>query len=87
MALASSPSSAKYGASAARHAASRSASGSGGVWQKKLTLNGFVVCARMAASSLRMASRLSMAQGSEPSPPALETATASALPCTPAIGA
>jgi len=41
----------------------------------------------MAASSLRIASELSMAQGSEPSPPALETAMASALPCAPAIGA
>jgi hypothetical protein len=34
-----------------------------------------------------MASMVSMAQGSEPNPPALETATASALPYTPAMGA
>src|SRR4051812_41284068 len=41
----------------------------------------------MAAISLRIASRPSVAQGSAPSPPALHTATASALPCTPAMGA
>ena len=70
-----------------RQAASRSALGFGGAWQKKLTLNGLTVCARMAASSWRRSSRLSRAPGSEPSPPALHTATASALPWTPAIGA
>ena len=52
----------------------------GARWQKKFTLNGFVVCALIAASSSRMASSPSSAQGSEPRPPALETATASALP-------
>ena len=41
----------------------------------------------IAASSLRRASTLSMAHGSEPSPPALDMATASALPWTPASGA
>jgi len=46
-----------------------------------------VLIASIAASSWRMASILSMAQGSEPSPPALDTATAKALPCTPALGA
>ena len=49
--------------------ASRSAFGLGGVWQKKLTLYGLVVCAAMCANSLRMASGLSIAQGSEPRPP------------------
>ena len=34
-----------------------------------------------------MESGLSIAQGSDPKPPALETAMASALPCTPAMGA
>jgi hypothetical protein len=41
----------------------------------------------IAASSVRIASTDSSAHGSEPSPPAFETAIASALPCTPAIGA
>jgi hypothetical protein len=45
-----------------------------------LTLKGLSVPARIAASSLRMASGLSMAQGSEPRPPALLTAMAIALP-------
>src|SRR5262249_46158839 len=70
-----------------RHAASRSALRTGGSWQKKLTLNGLSVWARIAASSLRIASGLSMAQGSEPRAPALHTATASALPWNPAMGA
>jgi hypothetical protein len=52
-----------------------------------LTLKGFEVCAWIAASSARSASSPSMAQGSEPKPPALQTAMASALPWTPAIGA
>ena len=53
---------------------------SGGVWQKKLTLNGACGAApRSAASSARSASGASIAQGSEPSPPALATAIASAL--------
>src|SRR5690349_6042430 len=34
-----------------------------------------------------MASAASDAQGSDPSPPAFDTAIASALPCTPAMGA
>jgi hypothetical protein len=74
-------------ASAARHAASRAASNSGGAWQKKLTLNGRVVPARSAASSARIASWESIAQGSEPSAPAFDTASASSLAWTPAIGA
>src|SRR6185312_5789528 len=41
----------------------------------------------MAASSLRIPSTDSSAQGSEPRPPALDTATASVPACTPAIGA
>jgi hypothetical protein len=81
------PNSAWKGASAARHRASRAASGTGGVWQKKLRFQGRVVCAVRACSSLRSTSGVSMAQGSEPSPPAFDTATAMALPCTPAIGA
>jgi hypothetical protein len=59
--------------------------GAGGGWQKKLTLNGRVVRARIAASSRRIDSGDSIVQGSEPRAPALLTATA--LPCTPAIGA
>ncbi len=43
--------------------------------------------AAMATRSLRIASSPSMAQGSEPGPPALDTATVRSLPCTPAIGA
>ena len=35
----------------------------------------------------RLWSGVSIAHGNDPSPPALETAIASALPCTPAIGA
>src|SRR5262249_22728994 len=70
-----------------RHASSRTGSDSGGVWQKKLTLNGLVVPRAIAASSARIWSTDSSAHGSEPSPPAFETAIASALPCTPAIGA
>jgi hypothetical protein len=50
-------------------------------------LYGLAVCALIASSALRIASTLSMAQGSEPSPPPLDTAIASALSCTPAIGA
>ncbi len=42
---------------------------------------------RIAASSFRRASRLSVAQGNDPSPPAFDTATASAAPRTPAMGA
>jgi hypothetical protein len=57
------------------------------VWQKKLTLKGRVVPAASAVSSRSIASGDSMAQGREPSAPALLTATASAAPCTPAIGA
>src|SRR5687768_846253 len=41
----------------------------------------------MAASSFRMTSCDEVAQPSEPRPPALDTAIASALPCEPAIGA
>ena len=48
---------------------------------------GLVVWLVSAVSSLRKPSGLSMAQGSEPRPPALDTATASSCPCTPAIGA
>jgi len=59
----------------------------GGEWQKKLTLSGLDDWVLMMASSVRMASMPSMAQGSDPNPPALDTATASAPPCTPAIGA
>ena len=61
--------------------------GRGALWQKKFRLKGRSVCAFSACSSLRSASGPSIAHGSEPSPPALHTATASALPCTPAIGA
>src|SRR6185369_4070682 len=55
--------------------------------QKKLTLIGPRVRARTAASSARRPSTPSKAEGSDPSPPASLTAAASALPCTPAIGA
>src|SRR5215218_1976602 len=41
----------------------------------------------MAASSSRMASGPSSAHGREPNAPAFDAAVASALPCTPAIGA
>src|SRR5690554_142271 len=64
-----------------------SASGPGGTWQKKLTLMGASVAARMAPSSSAMASGESMAQGSAPRPPALATAMASSLPWAPAMGA
>jgi hypothetical protein len=50
-------------------------------------LYGLVVPAAIAASSARIASIDSSAHGSDPSPPAFDTAIASALPCTPAIGA
>jgi hypothetical protein len=50
-------------------------------------LNGRVVRARIVSSSARIASGVLIAQGSDPRPPAFETAIASALPCTPAIGA
>jgi len=50
-------------------------------------LYGRLVCTRSAASSARIASGVSIAHGSEPRPPAFDTAIASALPCTPAIGA
>ncbi len=84
----STPYSAKYGASAARHAASRAASGAGARWQKKLTLNGRPAApARSAASSARSDSGVSIAAGSDPSAPLWQAATASAAPCTPAIGA
>ena len=87
IASASMPNSANQGASAARHAVSRAASGTGGAWQKKLTFHGFVVCVRIASSSVRSASSESVAAGSEPSPPSLLTAIAIGLVCTPAIGA
>jgi hypothetical protein len=70
-----------------RHTRSRAASGSGGWWQKKLTLIGLSVNVRNRVNSARNASRLSMAQGREPKPPALETAAANTAPCTPAMGA
>src|SRR6188472_3478790 len=70
-----------------RHAAARYALGAGGVWQKKFTLNARVVFALIFASSLAIASVLNIAHGNDPSPPALETAIASAPACTPAIGA
>ena len=71
MVLGSIPYSAKYGARLARQARSRPALGSARRWQKKFTLKGRAVCARMRASSPRRASTLSMAAGSEPSPPAV----------------
>ena len=43
---------------------------SGGRWQKKLRLNGALVAARIAAISRRIAAASSIAQGSEPRPPA-----------------
>jgi hypothetical protein len=52
----------------------------------KFTLNGRSVRSRIAANSVPMASGLSIAQGNEPRPPALDTATVSSLPWTPAIG-
>src|ERR671911_2058331 len=70
-----------------RQAASRCGSGCGGVWQKKFTLKGLVVAAVITLSSLRIASGDKIAHGSDPNPPALDTATANALPCTPAMGA
>jgi len=57
------------------------------VWQKKFTLNGLAVAAVMTDSSLRIESGDNIAHGSDPNPPALDTAMANALPCTPAIGA
>ena len=45
------PYSRKYGISVCRQIASRLVSISGGVWQKQLTLYGFVVCALMVANS------------------------------------
>nr|WP_243760886.1 hypothetical protein [Propioniciclava sp. MC1595] len=80
------PSSAKYGAKAARQRASASASGAGGVWAKKFTLYG-TPASRRRDSSARRASGLSIAAGRDPSAPACPTAIASALPCTPAMGA
>jgi hypothetical protein len=50
-------------------------------------LNGRFVPARSDFNSARIASAPNIAVGSEPSPPALLTAIASALPCAPAIGA
>lgn len=49
--------------------------------------NGLRIPAFSASSSLRMPSGASIAQGSEPRPPAFDTAIASALSCTPAMGA
>jgi hypothetical protein len=43
-------------------------------------LNGRLVAAVMTASSARSASAESIAHGSEPNPPALDTASANALP-------
>ena len=54
--------------------------GCGAAWQKKFTPNGALVPAVIAASSRRIASGASIAQGREPRPPALHTAMASALP-------
>src|SRR6185369_15599771 len=81
------PYAAKYGASRRRHTRSLSASGTGIVWQKKLTLYGLLLSARNRCSSERSDSAESNAAGSEPSAPALDTAIASGAPCTPAIGA
>jgi hypothetical protein len=50
-------------------------------------LNGLLVCAFIASSSLRKPSTFSIAHGTDPRPPAFETAIAIALPCAPAIGA
>src|SRR5687767_14399070 len=50
-------------------------------------LNGRLVAALMRSTSLRIWSGFRSAQGSDPRPPAVDTAIASALPCDPAIGA
>src|SRR5688500_17821847 len=65
----------------------RSGCGAGGVWQKKLTLSGRLVAARMVARSLRACSTVSCAQASAPRPPASLTAIAISGVLTPAIGA
>jgi len=52
-----------------------------------LGANGRFVARVIAASSARIASTDNSAHGSEPRPPAFDTAIASALSCTPAIGA
>ena len=60
----------------------------GGRWQKKLRLKRRDGRGRAdGGDSRRIAAASSIAHGSEPRPPALQTAIASALSCAPAIGA
>ena len=59
----------------------------GGVWQKKLMLTGFSVRARMFANCSRNNSGVSIAQGSEPRPPASDTSTTKSASIASAIGA
>ena len=54
---------------------------------KEVDVQGFVVCCRMTSISVRTVAASSMAQGSEPSPPAALTAIVIADPLAPAIGA
>jgi len=55
--------------------------------RKKFTWIGRLTWRRIAASSLRISSRLNKAQGSEPRPPACETATTISEKTHPAMGA
>ena len=81
------PSSAWYEASRDFHVSSRSGSGPGTEWQKKLTLSGRLVRCRIVAISARALPGVSSAHGNEPRPPDSLTATAIAAPVAPAMGA
>ncbi len=67
--------------------ARRAASAAGGAWTKKLALHGRLVAARSSRRPARSGSGSSIAEPSEPSPPALDTAAASPGVLKPAIGA
>ena len=75
------------GRSRFRQRASISGSDMGSAWQKKFTLKGASVACLRAAICSRRRSGVNIAAGSEPNPPALQTAIASSGPCAPAIGA
>ena len=59
----------------------------GAAWQKKLRLSGLLLCALNSVTPARILSVPSMAQGSDPRPPAFATATAISTPVAFAIGA
>src|SRR5690606_11434077 len=81
------PNSAKLGARYSSQRACRAGSAGSGAWQNRFTPNGRSVRARVWTMACRAAAASLAPSPSEPSPPAFETAAASAGVLTPAMGA